>query len=121
SKVLKASDGAEVDWSEADRLTVVARERFDLTGHYHGVPASTDQILCRHDKTLVLFVRRRVGDDETLTRTVLPEPLSSGCSIQSINPGQSNIWTLNLQPRDSEGIVQIASTRTTTGSWQNPT
>jgi SMI1 / KNR4 family (SUKH-1) len=120
-KLLSSSDGAEVDWSEAARLTVVAREQIDLTGHYHGVPASTDQILCRDDKTLVLFVRRRVGEEETLTRTVLPEPLANDCSIQSINPGQSNIWTLNLQPRDSERIVQIESTRTSTGQWKNRT
>jgi len=119
-KLLKSSDGAEVDWSEAGRLPVVAREQIDLTGHYHGVPASTDQILCRDDKALVLFARRQVGDEETLTRTVLPEPLSD-CSIQSINPGQSNISTLNLQPRDSEGIVRIESTRTSTGRWKNRT
>jgi SMI1 / KNR4 family (SUKH-1) len=121
SKLLKSSDGPEVDWSEGERLKVLAREQLDLTGHYHGVPASTDQVLCRDAGALVLFVRRRVGDEETLTRTVLPEPLSNACSIQSINPGQSNIWTLNLHPRDSEGIVQIDSTRTSTGRWKNRT
>jgi hypothetical protein len=120
-KLLKSSDGAEVDWSEAERLPVVASERMDLTGHYHGMPASLDQVLCRDARNLVLFVRRRVGDEETLARTVLPEPLSSACSIQPIQPGQTNIWTLNLQPRDSEGIVQIESTRTSAGRWKNRT
>jgi hypothetical protein len=119
--LLKSSDGAQVDWSEAERLEVVARERLDLTAHYHGLPASVDQVLCRDGTALVLFVRRRVGDEETLTRTVLPEPLSDACTIQSIQPGQTHIWTLHLHPRDSEGIVQVESTRTSTGQWRNRT
>jgi hypothetical protein len=118
AKLLKSSDGAAVDWSEAERLKVVTREQLDLTDHYHGVPASIDHILGRDDETLVLFVRRRVGNEESLTRTVLPEPLSDACSIQAISLG---IWTLSLQPRDSEGIVQIESTRTSTGRWKNRT
>src|SRR5262245_22919029 len=40
-RLLKSSDGPEVHWSETERLAVVARERLDLTEHYHGVPAST--------------------------------------------------------------------------------
>jgi SMI1 / KNR4 family (SUKH-1) len=119
--LLKSEDGPEVDWSEADRLAVLARERMDLTDHFHGTPSSLDQVLCRDGRTLVLFVRRIVGQDETVSRIVLPEPLSTdSCSVEPIQPG-AKIWQIHLQPRDSEGIVQIEATRTSAGRWKNRT
>jgi hypothetical protein len=120
--LLKSSDGAEVDWSEAERLPVLARERLDLTAHYRGVPASLDQALCRAAGALVLFVRRRVGDEETLTRTTLPEPLVADlCSVQPVQPDRTDIWTIHLQPRRSDGIVKTEATRTSAGRWKNST
>jgi SMI1 / KNR4 family (SUKH-1) len=125
-ELLKSSDEPEVNWSETERLIVVAREQLDMTAHYHGVPASLDQVLCRDGRALILFVQRRTGDDQTLTRTVLPEPLSTEIglgagSVQPIQPGRTDIWTLQLQPRNSDGIVQVESTRTSTGQWKNRT
>jgi SMI1 / KNR4 family (SUKH-1) len=125
SELLKSSDGPEVNWSETKRLRTLAREQIDLTGHF-GVPASLDQVLCRDDKSLVLFKHRRGPDGETMTRTVLPEPLSTevamgASSVHPIQPGRTDMWQLQLQPRKADGIVQVESTQTGTGRWKNRT
>jgi len=124
-EMLESSEGPEVDWSETERLTVVAREQLDLTEHY-GLQARLDQVLCRDARALILFAHRRGRDEETLTRTVLPEPLSTevglgACSIRPLQPDRPSIWTLQLQPRKSDGIVQVQSTRTSNGRWKNRT
>ena len=122
ARLLKSEGGPAVDWAEADRLPVVAREKMDLTNHFHGVPSSVDQVLCRDGRSLVLFIRRVVGDEETISRTVLPEPLSTDwCSVEPLQPDQTHIWKIHLQPRDTDGIVQVEATRTSTGRWKNRT
>jgi hypothetical protein len=124
-EMLESSDAPEVNWSETERLSVVAREQLDLTDH-NSLQARLDQVLCRDARALILFAHRRGRDDETFTRTVLPEPLSTeiglgACSIRPLQPDGPNIWTLQLQPRESDGIVQVQSTRTSNGRWKNRT
>ncbi len=124
ARLLKTTDAPKVDWSETESLEVVARETLDLSAIY-GDPATFEQVLCRQEGALLLFVREQAPKVEKLTRTTLPGPLETGnfgaSSIRPHRPSPLATFGLHLQPQNTEGIVEVESNRTPDGQWKNST
>jgi hypothetical protein len=124
ARLLKTTDAPKVDWSEAESLEVVARETLDLSA-IHGGPATYEQVLCRQEGALVVFVHEQAPREEKFTRTTLPEPLQAGdfgaASIRPHRPAPLRTYGLHLQPQNTEGIVEVESRRTPDGRWKSST
>ncbi len=119
--MLASSDAPSVDWSETERLPVVARETIDLLPVF-GKSASSEQVLAREGKALVLFTRERSPEGETLTRTTLPLPLDSSCAdVSPRRPAPVGTYGLHLQPEESDDIVEQQSETNDDGRWKNST
>jgi SMI1/KNR4 family protein SUKH-1 len=116
-----------VHWSETDELEALFRENLDLTHHDRGVPATCEHVLCRKDEMLVFFEHMDVrGQEESYTRTALPLPLVAEGAlgagvIAPLDAARPSIWTLHLQPRDSNGIVSHDARMKSGGRWKNET
>jgi hypothetical protein len=111
------------DWHETEELDeVIAAETFDLSAAY-GPGARVEQVLGRQGGKLVLFVHKVGEGEERFEKTVLPEPLDGDWyPIEAFRPAPSPSFALTLQPEDSDGILQVASTRRTDGEspgWRN--
>ena len=120
---LRSSDEPSVDWSETEGdLPILAREAFDLSGMYDGLPASEEQVLTRRGETLIVFTRSLIPDQVILSRTTLPLPLDAGqAEIKPLRPGPSGTFALYLQPVESDGIVHEESETDDDGRWKNST
>lgn len=122
AELLVTSDAPSVDWSETERLDVVARESIKAASNRHGEPASLDQILAREGESLVLFTREQSSEGECLTRTTLPLPLdASWAEVREHRPAPIATFGLHLQPEESDGIVEQESQTTDEGRWKNST
>jgi hypothetical protein len=103
---------------------MLAHESIDVSA-YHGGPAVLEQVLGRKDGVLTLFTREQAPTSETLTKTILPEPLDrepamgSG-TIRQYRPEPCSTFALHIQPRKPDGIVHIESKRTSQG-WKDTT
>ena len=117
-----ASAGApSVDWSETERLPIVACETIDLSPIF-GKSASSEQVLARKGTALVLFTRDRSPQGEKLARTTLPLPLdSSWADISPRRPAPIGTYGLHLQPEESDDIVEQQSETNDDGRWKNST
>ncbi|HLW67131.1 MAG TPA: SMI1/KNR4 family protein [Gemmataceae bacterium] len=117
TRMLETFETPSVDWSEAERAEVVARETVDMSA-VHQAPAQLEQILVRLGGSLVLFTRQHSPAGEMLSRTTLPEPLSKDMSMIDRHAAS---YALMLYPEESDGIVQLESKQTRTGRWKNRT
>lgn len=120
--MLASSETPSVDWSEIERLEVVARESIKVAGNYNGAPASLEQVLAHEGQTLVLFTHERSPEGETLSRTALPLPLdASWAEVSSYRPAPIPTFGLHLQPEEIDDIVEQQSEKTDDGRWKNST
>jgi hypothetical protein len=120
--MLASSETPSVDWSETERLEVVARESIQVAGNYNGAPASLDQVLGREGQTLVLFTREQSSEGECLTRTSLPLPLDSlWAEVKPYRPAPIPTFGLHLQPEETHDIIEQQSEKTDDGRWKNST
>jgi hypothetical protein len=120
-QMLATNDAPEIDWSETERLSVVARETIDLSAMYRAA-ASLDQVLGWSDGALHLYTRETTPEGERLSRTRLPLPLDAGwASVSPLRPGAPGTFALHLQPKDADGIVHVESRLTRDGRWKNST
>ncbi|HVW39008.1 MAG TPA: SMI1/KNR4 family protein [Pirellulales bacterium] len=120
--MLASSETPSVDWSEIERLEVVARESIRVAGNYNGAPASLDQVLVREGQTLVLFTREQSSEGECLTRTSLPLPLDSlWAEVKPYRPASIPTFGLHLQPEETHDIIEQQSEKTDDGRWKNST
>jgi hypothetical protein len=118
-RMLKTAEAPSVHWSETESLEVVARETIDLSRLYRK-PAKRELILGRQGGALVLFTHERAPDQESFTKTTLPEPLVQQIAlIQRHRPDPVSTYSLILQPKVSDGIVEVESKRTSDGKWKN--
>lgn len=119
--MLASTETPSVDWSETERLEVVARESIDLSPIFNR-RASLDQVLCREDDAIVLFTHERSPQGETLTRTRLPLPLdASWAEVDSYRPAPCATFSLHLQPEETDDIVEQESETNDEGRWKNST
>jgi hypothetical protein len=117
TRMLETFEVPAVDWSETERLEIVARETVDRS-EMHNAPAQLEQVLARQDGSLLLFSREHSPSGETLTRTTLPEPLSKDMARIDRHPAT---FALMLYPEESDGIVQLESKQMRSGRWKNQT
>jgi hypothetical protein len=117
TRKLETFEAPAIDWSETERLEIVARETVDRS-ELHSAPAQLEQVLARQDGSLVLFTREHSPGGETLTRTTLPEPLSKDMARIDRHPAT---YALMLYPEESDGIVQLESKQMRSGRWKNRT
>src|SRR5262249_4557769 len=122
-RMLETSEGPQVDWAETDALPVVARETTNLSALYGG-PATLEQVLCRHQRALVLFTREQTPAGgapapDTPPQPPGPTPGAGAASIRPHRPGPTATYALHLQPQESDGIVEVTSTKTDDGRWKN--
>jgi hypothetical protein len=124
TRMLDTADTPQVDWSETASLEILARETIDLS-RLDAAGAAFEQVLGRQGGALVLFTRERTSEGERLTRTTLPEPLENdGAFAGSWRPHRSGpvrTYALQLQPRETDGMVAIESKQTKDGRWKNAT
>lgn len=120
--MLASAETPSVDWSEIERLKVVARESIDLSPIFNR-PASLEQVLAREDEDfLLLFTHERSSEGETLSRTTLPLPLdASWAEVSSYRPAPCATYKLHLQPDETDDIVEQQSEKTGDGRWKNST
>lgn len=120
--MLASAEAPSVDWSEIERLEVVARESIDLSPIFNR-PASLEQVLAREDEDfLLLFTHERSPEGETFTRTSLPLPLdASWAEVSSYRPAPCATYKLHLQPEETDDIVEQQSEKTDDGRWKNST
>jgi hypothetical protein len=124
ARMLDTSESPQLDWSETASLEVIARETVDLS-RQHGDGATFEQLLGRQAGVLVLYTREGTPEGETLTRTTLPEPLENdgafAGSCRLHRTGFVRTYALQLQPQQTDGIVEVQSKRTRDGRWKNTT
>lgn len=119
--MLATDDAAGVDWSEADRIEVIASETIDASAAY-GAACLLEQILGRTPEGLVLLTRDISPEGETLRRILLPLPLDPAwAEIRDFRPEPIGSYELHLQPADTDGIVSTESRKLDNGSWKNST
>ncbi|MGH7130015.1 MAG: tetratricopeptide repeat protein, partial [Planctomycetaceae bacterium] len=119
AKLLTLSETPQVDWSETQRLKVIARESIDLSPVY-GAPAKLENVLGRQRGELVLFTHEQTPEIDILMQTTLPEPLDAdAASVEVCRPDPVPTYTLHLEPEDADEVVHLESTRTDDGRWKN--
>jgi hypothetical protein len=117
--MLRSDEAPSVDWSESKRLPIVAEETIDLAPLY-GDGAANEQVLVRLGEGLVLFTHERAPHEERFTRTLLPLPLEEMMAwVRPFRPDPRRTYSLYLQPKNRDGIVQLESKRTEDGRWKN--
>lgn len=117
--MLATEEAPAVDWSEADRLVVLARETIDISTT-HGRGGTFEQVLGRTAEGFVLLTRECSPMGEMLARTFLPAPLDPAwASITDFRPAPVGTRYLHLQPREIDGVVSVVSRRSEDGAWKN--
>lgn len=119
---LAADPAPAVDWSETERLPVLARESIDLQ-LLEKIQARTEQVLCRDGELLVSFYRTWGEDtDETIERTALPLPISAdAATIQPFRTSKPGTFILNIDSSSERDGEHITCTQTCDGLWRNRT
>lgn len=119
---LAADAAPAVDWSETERLPVLARETIDLQ-LLEKIQARTEQVLCRDGEFLVSFYRTWGADtDETIERTALPLPISAdAATIQPFRTNKPGTFVLNIDSSSERDGEHITCTQTCDGLWRNRT
>jgi hypothetical protein len=102
----------------------ITQETIDRAALF-GKSAALEQTLARPGGALVLLTHEMTPAGERYTRTTLPEPFDEGAfnagAIVSHRPAPTATFALHLQPRNTEGIVQVESQQVSNGRWKNTT
>src|SRR5262249_53832199 len=119
----KIDEAPQVNWDETSDLAVIERESVELSGPF-GTAGRLEQVLGRDGNALVYFTRMTSPTDEALTKSSLPEPLTTNmamgsATIRRMEPGPNAPWALHIQPEDLDGIVEVRSEKTADDMWRN--
>jgi hypothetical protein len=124
ARKLEASDTPLAQSAGTGDLETITEETIDLSAVL-GPSAVLEQTLARQAGALVLLTHEKTTEGERYTRTTLPEPLDTSAfgagAIAGLRPAPTPTFALHLQPRDTQGVVQVESQRTRDGRWKNST
>lgn len=112
-------DQPAVDWTEVERLELLAREAvtMKLAGVSKPREEKTEIVLGRSEANLVLLRRISSGRSLRLERAEITGTLDSGQA--RIQPFSQGIYTLQLQPADGSSIEWAVTQLARSGKWKS--